>query len=450
MVPILIGFLASVIGIGGIGQKIRQIVETLQKPVNKALDFVIKTGLKLAGPIIRGIKGFAGKVKAKVAAGKAWVKGKAEAGKAWGKSRLSGSQATDDLTPAVRAAEAILSRPRVDRAAVFKVMPHLKSTYSLSAARVVTENDGAVRITVQRTKASTASHIIERGLSRARIHAMIREIANELLASKAVKESVQKILEDRAKGLGASVDSPRPSRGKLAESSGLVEAPRRPGQVEVISQAPGFIVTERQTRTSHPGHIHVLDLGGTGKYDPDIKSAISAIKRKTGATDGQIATAIREADAGKIPGPPIDRDPAAVAYLFRLARLEAVESGRSPSHLVGSAMAHDVTGSKADATAEKMITDLNPMALEGAGSASRRVSRDEGVPHASPSKSVGSGDTVEKFVKREMALAVAYVETIFDKEYKGEFSEKELDHIIRHQLRDRLEQVGRAASSGPT
>lgn len=82
MVPILIGFLASVIGIGGIGQKIRQIVETLQKPVNEALDFVIKTGLKLAGPIIRGIKGFAGKVKAKVAAGKAWVKGKAEAGKA--------------------------------------------------------------------------------------------------------------------------------------------------------------------------------------------------------------------------------------------------------------------------------------------------------------------------------------------------------------------------------
>jgi hypothetical protein len=64
MVPILIGFLASVIGIGGIGQKIRQIIETLQKPVKQALDFVIKTGLKLAGPIIRGIKGFAGKVKA--------------------------------------------------------------------------------------------------------------------------------------------------------------------------------------------------------------------------------------------------------------------------------------------------------------------------------------------------------------------------------------------------
>ena len=79
MVPIIIGFLASVIGLGGIGQKIREIIEKLQKPVNKALDFVIKTGLKLAGPIIRGIKGISGKVKAKVAAGKAWVKGKVSA-----------------------------------------------------------------------------------------------------------------------------------------------------------------------------------------------------------------------------------------------------------------------------------------------------------------------------------------------------------------------------------
>jgi hypothetical protein len=80
MVPIIIGFLASLVGLGGIGQKIRAIVETLQKPITKALDFVIKTGLKLAGPIIRGIKGISGKVKAKVAAGKAWVKGKVAAG----------------------------------------------------------------------------------------------------------------------------------------------------------------------------------------------------------------------------------------------------------------------------------------------------------------------------------------------------------------------------------
>ena len=90
MVPIIIGFLASVIGLGGIGQKIREIVTKLQKPVNQALDFVIKTGLKLAGPIIRGISGISKKVKGKIAAGKAYVKGKVEAGKQWVKSKVLG------------------------------------------------------------------------------------------------------------------------------------------------------------------------------------------------------------------------------------------------------------------------------------------------------------------------------------------------------------------------
>ncbi len=89
MVPILIGFIASVLGIGGIGEKIKSIVQALQKPVNKALDFVIKQGLKIAGPIIRGIKGIGAKAKAKVAAGKAYVKGKVEAGKAWVKEKFT-------------------------------------------------------------------------------------------------------------------------------------------------------------------------------------------------------------------------------------------------------------------------------------------------------------------------------------------------------------------------
>ncbi|GGM78901.1 hypothetical protein GCM10011609_13360 [Lentzea pudingi] len=82
MVPLIIGFLASAIGLGGIGAKIRSIIETLQKPVNKALDWVIKKGLALAGPLIRAAKGVSGKVKAKVAAGRAWVKGKVEGAKA--------------------------------------------------------------------------------------------------------------------------------------------------------------------------------------------------------------------------------------------------------------------------------------------------------------------------------------------------------------------------------
>lgn len=41
MVPVLIGFLASLLGLGGISGKIKKILETVQKPVNKAIDWVI-------------------------------------------------------------------------------------------------------------------------------------------------------------------------------------------------------------------------------------------------------------------------------------------------------------------------------------------------------------------------------------------------------------------------
>jgi hypothetical protein len=83
MVPILIGFIASVLGIGGIGEKIRSIIQALQKPFNKAIDFVIKQGLKIAGPVIRGLKGLGGKAKAfgKKAADKAKAFGKKAVGK---------------------------------------------------------------------------------------------------------------------------------------------------------------------------------------------------------------------------------------------------------------------------------------------------------------------------------------------------------------------------------
>ncbi len=89
MVPILIGFIASVLGIGGIGEKIRSIIQKLQKPVMQAVDAVIKTGLKLAGPIIRGLKGVGAKAKAKIASGKAYVKGKVDAGKAYVKGKIA-------------------------------------------------------------------------------------------------------------------------------------------------------------------------------------------------------------------------------------------------------------------------------------------------------------------------------------------------------------------------
>ena len=57
---------------------------------------MIKTGPQVAGPVIRGLKGISGKVKAKVAAGKAYVKGKVEPGKVLVKGKGGLDQGSDD------------------------------------------------------------------------------------------------------------------------------------------------------------------------------------------------------------------------------------------------------------------------------------------------------------------------------------------------------------------
>ncbi|MDQ4098645.1 MAG: hypothetical protein M3144_12360 [Actinomycetota bacterium] len=68
-VPLVISFLANLLGLGGISEKIKSILETVQKPVGKAVDAVIKGALKVAKPLIAGLKSIGQKVKAKLLGG---------------------------------------------------------------------------------------------------------------------------------------------------------------------------------------------------------------------------------------------------------------------------------------------------------------------------------------------------------------------------------------------
>jgi hypothetical protein len=45
--PVVIGFLASLLGLGGISQKIKSIIEKIQRPINKAIDWVIQKAVKM-------------------------------------------------------------------------------------------------------------------------------------------------------------------------------------------------------------------------------------------------------------------------------------------------------------------------------------------------------------------------------------------------------------------
>ncbi len=76
-IPMVIGFLASLLGVGGIGEKIKEVIETVRKPINKAVDWVLKTVVKPVAKIAARAVGF---VKGKVKSGVDWLKKTAKAG----------------------------------------------------------------------------------------------------------------------------------------------------------------------------------------------------------------------------------------------------------------------------------------------------------------------------------------------------------------------------------
>src|SRR5690349_4286778 len=73
--PLAISFLASLLGLGGISEKIHSIIQKVQAPIAKAVDFVVMGAVKGAKKLFGGAAKWA---KGKYQQGKEWVKGKAK------------------------------------------------------------------------------------------------------------------------------------------------------------------------------------------------------------------------------------------------------------------------------------------------------------------------------------------------------------------------------------
>ena len=78
--PLAISFLASLLGLGGISDKIRESIEMVRKPIEKAIDFVVVGAVKGFKKMFGGAIGW---VKGKYEKGKTWAKEKATAAKDW-------------------------------------------------------------------------------------------------------------------------------------------------------------------------------------------------------------------------------------------------------------------------------------------------------------------------------------------------------------------------------
>jgi hypothetical protein len=99
--PLAISMLASLLGLGGIGEKIKEVIHAVRAPVENALHWLMATVIKpLAKVAMKGISWVTGKVKA----GAAWVKGKAKAGVAKLKAKF-GKKKRDEAGSASRSAD---------------------------------------------------------------------------------------------------------------------------------------------------------------------------------------------------------------------------------------------------------------------------------------------------------------------------------------------------------
>jgi hypothetical protein len=117
MVPILIGFLASLLGLGGISAKIKETILKVQNKVDKAID-------KAIAKIVGVVKKLFGKVSS-------------------AKQKKPGEKSVEDkLDAAIAESYKLLNDPNTTKESISQKLPAIQSKYGLKALRLVVESEG--------------------------------------------------------------------------------------------------------------------------------------------------------------------------------------------------------------------------------------------------------------------------------------------------------------------
>ncbi|MFJ7219134.1 hypothetical protein [Amycolatopsis sp. NPDC098790] len=161
-IPVLIGALAALLGVGGIAGKVKEIFQKLARPVNKAIDWVVEKIVGLAKKVWAKVKALAKKVKDKAKAAGKKVKDKVKAaGKKikdkFGKKKTdkrAQSRKRDDSDPrtpaekqaavdqAILDVERLMDSPDSSREKVKKALPKIKRRHKLASLSLVDTSPG--------------------------------------------------------------------------------------------------------------------------------------------------------------------------------------------------------------------------------------------------------------------------------------------------------------------
>ncbi|WP_410667671.1 hypothetical protein [Amycolatopsis sp. cmx-4-68] len=138
-IPVLIGALAALLGVGGIAGKVKEIFQKLARPVNKAIDWVIDKIVGLAKKVWAKLKALGKKLKDKFDKKKP------------GKKRSDERSAADKLS-AVRAAAAeveSIAGPTPDQKKLRRQLPAIKDKYKLTKLYFKTFSTGEFEVVAE-------------------------------------------------------------------------------------------------------------------------------------------------------------------------------------------------------------------------------------------------------------------------------------------------------------
>jgi hypothetical protein len=122
--PVVISFMASLLGLGGISEKIEGIIKTVRQPIDKAIDWLIAQAVKFAKKI--GSKlGF----------------GKDKKGKDGKPDERTKEEKEADVHKAVVEANKIMEEKDATPASVKAKLPPIQSKYKLTSIELVKENE---------------------------------------------------------------------------------------------------------------------------------------------------------------------------------------------------------------------------------------------------------------------------------------------------------------------
>ncbi|MEO3776477.1 hypothetical protein ABGB16_06440 [Micromonospora sp. B11E3] len=428
-VPVLIGVLAAVLGIGGIAQKVQKFFKALSKPVMKAVDWVV-------GKIV-GL----GK--------KLWAKIKARAGRRANGKNTHPDHHESDGEYAKKLARAERELPRryenlfsqkPSRRQVASTNRRWKAEFGIRALSARTQSSHLIVVARATEKQVGTAHQVTRadvervvdsiGLQ---LHLDLRNMADELQQDSGVSKQYEQIKSDWAAGQGRSFDAPRARQSPAAESLAIKNNPSlyydrylsspldTPEQLaarnqlgrsiryehdrEHISHGPGDPTRERRARIQNPdirqawqdaqdraadeavkqgrtppardayppsipGLMFFEGFPNDGSY-AEVKNDVAAIRKATGLSDAQIAGAALKVAAGQPLDPTLTSHPHATKLVNNLTRLLLdIEPGRHTGSLTTNYMSFAAVAA-GEGTIGQAIDHWMPMTDQLAGQRAR-------------------------------------------------------------------------------